>query len=75
MVLLRFKNLTHSLTLVALREHDDGLDAVMANHPPKVVHGPREGALRRDELPTPAATLKEGERRKSLHSVWFIRNN
>ena len=29
----------------------------MANHPPKVVHGPREGALRRDELPTPA-TLK-----------------
>ena len=29
----------------------------MADHPPKVVHGPREGALRRDELPT-SATLK-----------------
>ena len=43
-----------SLTLVALRKHDDRLHAVMANHPPKVVHGTRQGALRRDEFPTVA---------------------
>ena len=51
-----------SLTLVGLREHDDRLHPMVANHHPKVVDGPREGALRSDELPTPITTLKVNDK-------------